>query len=170
MYSLRMLIGAPPQDAAKYEGDHKTPFQYRRRRSGRCCRSIRACIPCTGPAGSWRARWHSLFPIYGANRTQKQINWRRRLFGLANASPGGRAGDPPRPHTLLNGRPGSARCVRDRHRDRDAREGPRKRLIAITFSAPLLKMTKTCTEQASHRTAGIAVCATVHSLRESRFS
>ena len=27
MYVLRMAIGAPPQLAAKYEGDHNTPFQ-----------------------------------------------------------------------------------------------------------------------------------------------
>ena len=29
MYCLIMLIGAPPQDAAKEDGDHRTPFQWR---------------------------------------------------------------------------------------------------------------------------------------------
>ena len=35
MYWRMILIGAPPQEAAKYEGDHRTPFQYRRSMSGR---------------------------------------------------------------------------------------------------------------------------------------
>lgn len=48
--------------------------------------AVRACIPCTGPAGSWRARWRSPFPTCGEKKTQKQIIWRRRLFGRNHES------------------------------------------------------------------------------------
>lgn len=41
MYWRMMLMGAPPQDAAKYEGDQSTPFQYRFSMSGRSIRNNR---------------------------------------------------------------------------------------------------------------------------------
>jgi len=34
MYSRKMVLGAPPQLAAKYDGDQRTSFQYRRSMSG----------------------------------------------------------------------------------------------------------------------------------------
>lgn len=34
MYWRTTLMGAPPQEAAKYDGDHSTPDQYRWARSG----------------------------------------------------------------------------------------------------------------------------------------
>ena len=40
-----MERGAPPQEAAKYEGDHNTFFQYRFFKSGRSLRSIRMDTP-----------------------------------------------------------------------------------------------------------------------------
>ena len=45
MYCRIMLIGAPPQDAAKYDGDQRTPFQYRRSRSFRSFLSNRLDTP-----------------------------------------------------------------------------------------------------------------------------
>ena len=40
-----MLIGAPPQRAAKYDGDQSMPFQYRAAKSGRSSRSKRLNTP-----------------------------------------------------------------------------------------------------------------------------
>lgn len=40
-----MLIGAPPQLAAKYEGDHSTPLKYRPAISGRSSRNNRDDTP-----------------------------------------------------------------------------------------------------------------------------
>jgi hypothetical protein len=40
-----MLIGAPPQEAAKEDGDHRARFQYRFIKSGRCCLNIRLDTP-----------------------------------------------------------------------------------------------------------------------------
>lgn len=45
MYCRIILIGAPPQDAAKYDGDQRTPFQYRRSRSFRSFLSNRLDTP-----------------------------------------------------------------------------------------------------------------------------
>src|SRR5262245_35588114 len=45
MYCRTMFMGAPPQDAAKYEGDQSTPCQYRCLISGRSLRSTRLEAP-----------------------------------------------------------------------------------------------------------------------------
>lgn len=45
MYCRIILIGAPPQDAAKYDGDQRAPFQYRRSRSFRSFLSNRLDTP-----------------------------------------------------------------------------------------------------------------------------
>src|ERR1039458_4381216 len=82
MYSFSTLIGAPPQDAAKYDGDQRTPFQYFFIRSGLSCRSNRLDTPlseltrddieCLG--GYFSNRWTWLFsPSISTSSVSKSL-------------------------------------------------------------------------------------------------